>query len=86
MLRLEFTKSEVDEIKSKIYLSEIQERIFEYRLKEYSITKMAMLENVSESTINRELKKVKRKIMKVIWRFLEREKTIPSLFFVGKCN
>jgi IS30 family transposase len=66
MLRLEFTRSEVDEIKSKIYLSEIQERIFEYRLKEYSITKMAMLENVSESTINRELKKVKRKIMKVI--------------------
>lgn len=66
MLRLEFTKSEVNEIKSKIYLSEIQERIFEYRLKEYSITKMAMLENVSESTINRELKKVKRKIMKVI--------------------
>jgi len=66
MLKLEFTKSEVEEIKSKIYLSEIQERIFEYRLKEYSITKMAMLENVSESTIYRELKKVKRKIMKVI--------------------
>lgn len=66
MFKLEFTKSEVEEIKSKIYLSELQERIFEYRLKEYSITKMAMLENVSESTINRELKKVKRKIMKVI--------------------
>lgn len=66
MFKLEFTKREVNEIKSKIYLSEIQERIFEYRLKEYSITKMAMLENVSESTINRELKKVKRKIMKVI--------------------
>ena len=66
MLKLEFTKSEVDEIKSKIYLSELQERIFEYRLKEYSITKMAMLENVSESTINRELRKIKRKIMKVI--------------------
>jgi len=66
MLRLEFTKNEVEEIKSKIYLSELQERIFEYRLKEYSITKMAMLENVSESTINRELRKVKRKIMKVI--------------------
>lgn len=86
MLKLEFTKSEVEEIKSKIYLSELQERIFEYRLKEYSITKMAMLENVSESTINRELRKVKRKIMKVIWHFLEREKTKPSLFFVGKCN
>lgn len=69
MLRLEFTRQEVDDIKSKIYLSEMQERIFEYRLKEYSITKMSMLENVSESTISRELKKVKKKIMKVIWQF-----------------
>jgi IS30 family transposase len=66
VLKLEFTRQEVDEIKSKIYLSEIQERIFEYRLKEYSITKMAMLENVSESTINRELKKVRKKILRVI--------------------
>ena len=66
MLKLEFTKNEVENIKSKIYLSEIQERIFEYRLKEYSITKMAMLENCSESTINREIKKIKKKIMKII--------------------
>lgn len=66
MLRLEFTRQEVDEIKGKIYLSEIQERIFEYRMKEYSITKMAMLENVSESTINRELKKIRKKIMKIL--------------------
>ena len=43
-----------------------KERIFDYRLKEYSITKMAMLENCSESTINREIKKIKRKISKVI--------------------
>ena len=66
MFKLEFTRQEVEEIKSKIYLSELQEKIFEYRLKEYSITKMAMLENVSESTISRELKKIKKKIMKVI--------------------
>ena len=69
MLRLEFTRKEVDELKSKIYLSEMQERILEYRLKEYSITKMSMLENVSESTISRELNTIKRKIMKVIWQF-----------------
>ena len=69
MLKLEFTRQEVDEIKSKIYLSEMQERIFEYRLKEYSITKMAILENVSESTISRELNKIKKKIVKVIWQF-----------------
>lgn len=66
MLKLEFTKNEVENIKSKVFFSEIQERIFEYRLKEYSITKMAMIENCSESTINREIKKIKRKIKKVI--------------------
>ena len=71
MLKLEFTRQEVDEIKSKIYLSEMQERIFEYRLKEYSITKMSMLENVSESTISRELNKIKKKIVRVIWQFFK---------------
>ena len=66
MLRFEFTKQEVNEIKNKIYLSEMQERIFEYRLREYSITKMAMLENVRESTINRDIKKIQKKILRVI--------------------
>lgn len=66
MFKLDFTKQEVDTIKSKIYLNELQERILEYRLKEYSITKMSMLENVSESTISRELKKIKKKIEKVL--------------------
>ena len=66
MTRFDFTKAEVEEIKSKIYFNEFQERIFEYRIKEYSITKMAMLENCSESTINREIKKIKNKIKKVI--------------------
>lgn len=65
-MKFDFTKQEVEEIKSKIYLSEIQEKILEYKLKEYSITKMSMLENCSESTINREIKKIKKKIMKII--------------------
>lgn len=66
MLKFEFTKNEVEDIKNKIYLSELQERILEYRIKEYSITKMAMLEHCSESTINREIKKIKNKIKKII--------------------
>jgi len=69
MMKFDFTKQEMNDILSKIYLSELQERILEYRLKEYSITKMSMLENLSESTINREIKKIKKKIMKVIWYF-----------------
>lgn len=66
MFRLKLTKQEIEELKSKIYLSELQERILEYRLKEYSITQMAVLENCSEPTINRQIKKIKDKIMKVL--------------------
>lgn len=66
MLKLEFTKEEVNIIKSKIYLSDMQERIFEYRLKEYSIAKMAQLEYCSESKISKEISKIKKKIIKIL--------------------
>lgn len=66
MLKFDLSREEIAILKSKIYLSELQEKIFEYRLKEYSITKMAMLENCSESTISREIKKIKKKIMRVL--------------------
>lgn len=66
MLKLNFTKAELDELKSKIFLSEIQERIIEYRLKEYSRVKMAQLENCSVQVIDREINKLAKKIIKVI--------------------
>lgn len=66
MLKLNFTKSELQDLKEKIYLSEIQERIIEYRLKEYSRVKMAMLENCSVQTIDREINKMAKKILKVM--------------------
>lgn len=66
MFKLELTKQEIEEIKSKVFLSEMQERILEYRLKEYSITRMAQLENCSEPTISREINKIKKKIMKIL--------------------
>ena len=66
MLKLEFTNDEIKYIKSKIHFTSLQERIIEYRQEEYSITKMSMLENCSVSTINREIHKIKKKIMKVI--------------------
>lgn len=67
MLRLNFTKTELNDLKSKLYLSDIQERILEYRAKEYSRVKMAQLENVSIQTIDREINKIAQKIIKVIW-------------------
>ena len=66
MIRFDFTKQEVETLKSKIYLNDMQERILEYRIKEYSITKMAMLESCSESTISREINKITKKIKKAI--------------------
>ena len=66
MYRLNITKEEFEEIKKKVFLSEIQEKILEYRLKDYSITKMSQLENCSETTISRELKKAIDKISKVL--------------------
>ena len=53
MLRIDFTNKELNEIKEKIHFTELQERIIKYRQNEYSLTKMAMLEHCSESTISR---------------------------------
>lgn len=66
MLKIDLTRKEYDELIVKLMLNEFQERILEYRIKEYSITKMSILEHCSESTINREIKKIKNKIKKVI--------------------
>lgn len=66
-IKLEFTKQEIEEIKSKIYLTELQEQILDMKLKgdltEYG---MAIKLGVSESTITYQWKKVKQKIFKVI--------------------
>ncbi len=66
MLKIEFTNDEINYIKSKIHFTELQERIIKYRQDEYTVVKMADLENCSIATINREIKKIKKKINKVI--------------------
>ena len=65
-INFDFTKQEIENIKSKIYLTELEERLLIYKLKGYSITKMALLENYSNRTINKYLLKLKKKILKVI--------------------
>ncbi len=66
-MKLDFTKQEIENIKSKIYLTELQEKILDMKLKgnltEYG---MALELKVSESTITYQWKKVKKKILKVI--------------------
>ena len=63
----DFTKEEVQMIKSKIYLTELQQKILDYKLNgnltEYG---MALELKVSESTIQYQWKKIKKKVSKVI--------------------
>lgn len=66
MCRFDFTKKEVEDIKSKIYFDEEEEKVFEMKLLNYSITKIALELNVSERTVSRIIKRLKNKIMKVL--------------------
>ena len=66
-IKLDLTKEEVKNIKEKIYLTDIQEKIFDMKLKgNLTEAGMAMELGVSESTITYQWRKVKKKILKVI--------------------
>lgn len=67
MAKFEFSKPEIAEIKSKIYLTELQEKILEMKM-QGNLTEYGMASElgVSESTITYQWKKVKKKILKVI--------------------
>lgn len=62
----DLTKSEYEELKDKLMLNEELSQILEMRIKGYSITKMSIEMNMSERTINRRIKELKKKIMKII--------------------
>ena len=66
MAKLTFTKQEVEIIKSKIYLTDEEEKILDLWLKEATIVETAMKLNMSESTINRKRKSILNKIKRVI--------------------
>ena len=67
MIKFEFTRQQVKEIKDKVYLTELQEKIFDMKM-EGNLTEvgMAMELGVSESTITYQWKKAVDKILKVI--------------------
>lgn len=62
----EFTQQEFESISKKAMLSDELKQILEMKIKGYSITKMSMELNMSESSINRRIKQLKKKIMKVL--------------------
>lgn len=62
----EFTKEEFDTICKKAMLNEELTKIFEMKIKDYSITKIAIEMSMSESTVKGRINQLKKKIMKVL--------------------
>lgn len=62
----EFTKSDYDYIVKECMLDEEYSKLLEYKIKGYSIIKMAQLMGVSEATISVMVNKLKKKIRKII--------------------
>lgn len=62
----EFTKEEFDEICKKAMLSDELKKIFEMKIKGYSIVQISLEVHLSVRTVNRRIKQLKRKIMRVL--------------------
>lgn len=66
MAKLDFTKQEIADIKSKIYLSEDEEKILDMWLKGCYDVEIYMELGLSQRTLSRRKKDIKKKIMRVI--------------------
>lgn len=66
MAKLSFSKLEIENIKSKIYLTDEEEQVLELWLKEATIVESAMKLHLNERTINRRRKSIINKIKRVI--------------------
>ena len=67
MYKLNFSKPEIEEIKKKIYLSDLDKKILELKLEDnYDIVGIALKCNVSPKTVSNHWKKIIDKIYRVI--------------------
>ena len=62
----DFIREEYEALKDKLMLNDELSKILEMKIKGYSITKIAIEMNMSEPTVNRRIRTLKKKIMKVI--------------------
>lgn len=62
----ELTKTEFNHIVEECMLDEEYAKLLEYKIKGYSIVKMAQLMGVSEATISVMVNKLKKKIKRII--------------------
>lgn len=62
----DFTKSEYLHICEEAMLSDLQKELLEDKIKGLTIIQMSMKHSVSPETVKREMKKIKKRIIKVI--------------------
>jgi DNA-binding Lrp family transcriptional regulator len=62
----DFTKEEYEILKEKLMLNEELSKLLEMKIKGYSIIKMSEELNMSESSVSRRIKQLKKKIMKIL--------------------
>jgi len=62
----DFTKEEYEQLKEKLMLNDELSKILEMKIKRFSIVQMAMELNLSERTVNRRVKELKKKIRRVL--------------------
>lgn len=62
----DFTREEYERLKRELMLNDELSKILEMKIKGESIIAIALALNLSESTINRRVKLLKKKIMKIL--------------------
>ena len=62
----DLTKEEYEALKDKLMLNDELSKIFEMKIKNYSNVQIAMQLNLSERTLARRVKVLKKKIMRVL--------------------
>lgn len=62
----DLTKKEYEELKEQLMLNEELSKILEMKIKGYSIVKMSMEMNMSETSIKRRIRLLKKKITKLL--------------------
>lgn len=66
-VKLDFTLKEYEYFRKECLFTPLQLEIYDYRTKEHkSIIEITFLVHKSESTVNKEIKKIKKKILRVI--------------------
>lgn len=66
MYKFEFSKKDCDFIKEQAMLDDELSKLLEYKIKGYSITKIALLLNISNATVSRRTKKLINRIKKIL--------------------